>query len=47
MKGDAARGPWGGRTLSDIAFVIARRQQHFSELTVAVINNSRVFWQFA
>jgi len=31
--------------LSDIAFVIPRRQQHLPELAVAVIDNSRVFWQ--
>jgi hypothetical protein len=30
---------------SDLAFVIARRQQHLSELAIAVINNSPVFGQ--
>ena len=30
---------------SDLAFVIARRNQHLSELAVAVINNSRVLGQ--
>jgi hypothetical protein len=30
---------------SDLAFVIARRQEHLSELAIAVINNSRVFGQ--
>jgi hypothetical protein len=31
--------------LSDLAFVIARRNQHLSELAVAVTNNSPVFGQ--